>query len=132
MDQELILRYLVFVGIKEPNDDVVIKNTLSELRWHQDDIEIAISILRGGEIIRDRNSYRSFNPNRTNLTFHPQPETTNALLGFDIEIPINDNITYREKTKRILVREVSSVLAVGLFAIGVFWWCYHLFKLNIN
>ena len=75
MDQELILRYLVFVGIKEPNDDVVIKNTLSELRWHQDDIEIAISILRGGEIIRDRNSYRSFNPNRTNPTLHPQPET---------------------------------------------------------
>lgn len=121
IDRSHIEKILKLNGLGPESPDEEIKQLLISARWHENDVETALIILRKNP---NENTYKIGGVQdvlRTEAKI--APETLNAILGIDVEV---NNVTEQhhaalERTyyKQILTLIAFSVLFASLFLLSV-------------
>lgn len=121
IDRQHIENLLRMNGLEPTAPDEEIKEILIRARWHEDDVETALVILR--EDPKSKSSHVDTLHNIFNTNEKLAPDTLNAILGIDVEV--NDVIERHRKTmqatynKQIISLIVVSVLLAAAFLIMV-------------
>ena len=121
IERGAVERYLRANGIHPDAPEEQIKEVLFSAKWHQDDVETALTVLREDPRTHERHV------DQLHQVFHSddrlEPETISALLGIETEIKPR---TVREQKKSVGAQTVISMVVVaGLFSfawlVSVMW-----------
>lgn len=109
IDKNSVERYLRANGINPSAPDDEIKEVLFSAKWHEDDVDTALMVLR-----EDPKTHET-HVDSLHKVFHSddrlKPETISALLGIDVEIK---EPTVRERENRMAASTVMSMAIVSL------------------
>lgn len=106
--KDLVEQYLRANGVEPSAPDDEIKEVLFSAKWHHDDIDTALMVLR-----EDPETHQT-HVDSLHKVFHSderlQPETISALLGIDVTIK---NDEQRAKENRMAASSVVSMVVVA-------------------
>ncbi len=109
-----IEKFLELNGVEPSAPDDEIKSVLVSARWHKDDVETALLVLRENKQSHEthvdtlRRVFRSDE--------HLQPETISALLGVDVNIP-SDDIDHKRFSHSMM--SAQQMMQIGLVSLSV-------------
>ena len=113
-EREHIEKFLKLNGVEPSAPDDEIKSVLISARWHENDVETALLVLRENPQSHEthvdtlRRVFRSDE--------HLKPETISALLGVDVNIP-SDNIDHRRFSRGTM--SARQMMQIGLVSLSV-------------
>lgn len=111
IDKNALERYLKANGVTTDAPDDEIKSVLFSAKWHQDDIETALMVLRENLETHEQHVDSLHKVFRSDERL--QPETISALLGIDVDIQPEE---LRRSQSDI---DARSILIVGLVALAM-------------
>ncbi|MFT5037297.1 MAG: hypothetical protein ACI9VM_000876 [Candidatus Azotimanducaceae bacterium] len=124
INRRYIEQLLKLNGLKPDSPDDEIKSVLVSARWHENDVETALVVLRensGNQEQHIDTFHKTFN---SDTQF--SPDTLNAILGIDIEI---ESITSsrKDELKRTYKMQLVSIAALSIgiamfFLFFVMWY----------
>jgi hypothetical protein len=105
INRQAVEQYLQVNNVAPTAPDQEIKEVLLRAKWHEDDVDTALTVLRENNITNDHHV------DTLHQVFHSderlKPETISALLGIDVDM---SEIIAREKVQHTVA--ASSVLVV--------------------
>ncbi len=113
-----IEKFLKLNGVEPSAPDEEIKSVLISARWHQNDVETALLILR--ENTHNHETHVDTLRRVFRSDEHLQPETISALLGIDVHIPSDDIDHKRFSHSRMSARQMMQIGLVSLSVSVVF------------
>ena len=122
ISKEVVEQYLRANGVTAAAPDDEIKEVLFSAKWHHDDVETALMVLR------EDGATHQTRVDSLHKVFHSderlQPETISSLLGIEIEFKKPEE---RAKNSLALVRPFVSVFVVALilsctFVVAAMWY----------
>lgn len=122
INKAVVEQYLRANGIDQSATDDDIKSVLFSAKWHQDDVETALMVLRENPETHEQHV------DALHKVFHNddrlEPETISNLLGIDVEIqPKEARITKDPVNARSVMTSVFfGVIMSGLFLLVAMWY----------
>lgn len=100
------------VALSAPDEEI--KSVLLSARWHEDDIETAIMVLR-----ENKKSHKT-HVDTVHKVFHSDdklsPDAVSSLLGIDMDISSNEINTISNKQGKL---QFNSILVLALISLGL-------------
>lgn len=111
-------------GVDSTATDEEIKSILLSAKWHQDDAELALMVLREN---KDTHKERVDTLHKVFTSDQRlKPETISSLLGINVELDSNELESLREKKRHVSITQVLSIVAaaiiIALVSIVTFMW----------
>ena len=122
INKDVVEQYLRANGVQPSAPDEEIKEVLFSAKWHHDDIDTALMVLR-----EDPKTHQT-HVDSLHKVFHSderlQPETISALLGITVDIKHPDE---RAKENRVAASSIISMVVVasalsGTFVLMAMWY----------
>ena len=118
----LIENFLRLNGIPLHAEDEIIRSALIEARWHEDDVEVALLVLKGNrqnETVEVTAARQLFHSDDARVA----PETLSSLLGVTVNIDSNQLYAVYHDTEAQTVERhpvlTASLLVFGAFILGL-------------
>lgn len=111
-------------GVESSAPDDEIKSVLLSARWHQNDVETALLVLRENKVNHQTHVDSLHRVFRSDDKL--RPETMLALLGIDVDVPTN-SVVHKSGMKRyVSTGQILQISAVAvcfslLFVLGSMW-----------
>ncbi|MAZ30302.1 hypothetical protein CL655_03400 [bacterium] len=113
--KDVVERYLRANGVHPTAPDEQIKEVLFSAKWHEDDIDTALMVLREDPATHETHV------DSLHKVFHSderlQPETISALLGIEVDIKPPEE---RQRSNRVATSSVMTMTVVALSLSFVF------------
>ncbi len=138
VEREHIENFLRLNGIPKNSDDEVIRSALVGAKWHENDVDVALMVLRENVVEHTTNVTTLHRRLRSDRQL--SPETISALLGVDVKFNKNNlslqSINFAEKESTwlhsllliLFVACITTVLTTCLlyyFSVGPFYNTVH-------
>ena len=124
IDRRHIEQILRMNGLDHEASDDEIKSLLISARWHHDDVETALVVLREDPKTHQRHLdavHRVFNTDD-----RLAPETISALLGIDVEVnnvsEVHQKSLQRGYYSQLISMVFVSIVLAGIFLVGAMWY----------
>ena len=119
IDRTQITRFLKLNGINIDAPDEQIKSILLSAKWHKDDVETALTVLR------ENTSNNETHVDTLHKVFRSdeklKPETITALLGIDVDISAGDvSLSRKRASAELTTGMVINILLVSLLLSTMF------------
>ncbi len=124
LEKAVIERLLITNGVDPNGPDEEIKSVLFSAKWHEDDIETALLVLRENTETHQKRVDSLHKVFRTDDKL--SPETISALLGIDVDIPVERD-SRRAKKSSASAKEMMNITFISLtlsviFALTAMWY----------
>ena len=124
IDRKHIEKFLELNGLSPDAPDEEIKSLLLSARWHNDDVETALVVLR--EHPKTKRQHIDSMYNITSSDKKISPDTLNALLGIDVNVHSVTEEHHRSLDRayraQLFTLAGFSVLAAAAFVLFVMWY----------
>ncbi len=111
-----IENFLKLNGVDMSSPDEEIKSVLLSARWHKDDVETALLVLRENTQNHETHVESLHRVFRSDERL--KPETISALLGIDVDIP-QDEVNPNSFMRRYHIMSPSQMMQIGLVSLSV-------------
>ncbi len=124
-DRAQIEKLLLLNGVDTAATDDEIKSVLMSARWHKDDVEAAILVLRENRKTHETHVDSLHKVFRTDDRL--RPETVSALLGIEMRIAPEDVAVRRKRNRSLSAGQMMSIGFVSLtlsfiFVMAAMWY----------
>jgi len=112
IDREHIEQILRLNGLTPTAPDEEIRSVLISARWHKEDVETAITVLR-----ENVNTHRSRVDTLHDVFLTDKrlsPEAIRSLLGIDVEVETNELEKMRKSRERLYVFQMISIFLIAI------------------
>lgn len=123
IDRRHIEQILKLNGLTPDSPDEEIKSLLISARWHEDDVETALVVLR--EDVKDKTQHIDTLHRVFRSDQGLNPDTLNAILGIDVEV---QSVTseHRKSLERSYKRQLLSIAIISVvfsaaFLVALMW-----------
>lgn len=114
LDRSQIEQLLKLNGVEPSAPDEEIKSVLVSARWHNDDVETALLVLRENNVSHETHVdslHKVFGSDD-----HLQPETISALLGVDVDV-LPDDVNWRKYHRGVM--SAQQMMQIGVISLSV-------------
>lgn len=116
IQREHIEKFLKLNGVDMSSPDEEIKSVLLSARWHKEDVETALLVLRENTKSHETHVESLHRVFRSDERL--KPETISALLGIDVDIP-DDDVNPNSFVRRYHIMSPSQIMQIGLVSLSV-------------
>lgn len=113
-EREHLERFLKLNGVEPSAPDEQIKSVLISARWHENDVEAALLVLK--ENTKSHQTHVDSLHKVFRSDDRLRPETISALLGIDVDIP-SDEVQHSKRMRNFV--SAQQMMQIGLVSLSV-------------